>query len=86
MKKKVEKWHDGKRMSIWYGQLQCYSNETSSPYTISKLSYKLQKHIEGHQNLVSKLWKWDTRTGHHIGGTGHQYFDLIHNTTNGLSA
>ena len=65
----VMSWHF--QVSISYGKLQCYSNETSSPCTIWKLNYKLQKHIEGHQNLVSILWKWDTKMGHHIGGMGH---------------
>ena len=79
------------QVSISYGKLQCYSNETSSPcssvnfiwetpmsfqwefismYNL-KTKLKVAKHIEGHQNLVSILWKWDTRTRHHIGGMGH---------------
>ena len=36
-----------------------------------KTKLQIAKHIKGHQNLVSILWKRDSRMRHHIGGMGH---------------
>ena len=75
------------KLSNWYKQIQYYvltcpsvnfiwetpmsfQREFISMYNL-KTKLQVAKHIKGHQNLVSILWKWDTRTGHHIGGMGH---------------